>query len=90
MTTIQIRTQDKTKKNAQRILKKLGMDLSTAINLYLVKIIVTESIPFRIVTENGMTPEYEEEILKDIASARRSKKTYASAREAHEAIMRGE
>lgn len=87
MSTIQVRTNDKTKKKAQRVLKNLGMDLSSAINLYLVQIVISESIPFPILTENGMTLAKEKELLRAIASARRSKKTYSSAREAHEAIM---
>ncbi len=90
MSTIQVRTNEKTKKKAQKILKNLGLDLSTAINLYLMKIVVTESIPFRIVTENGMTPEYEQEILKEIAWAKKHGKSYSSAQEMHEDIMREE
>lgn len=46
MTTIQVRTQEKTKKNAQRVLKKLGLDLSTAINMFLEQIIIHGGIPF--------------------------------------------
>lgn len=88
MSTIQVRTNGTTKKKAQKILKTMGMDLSTAINLYLVKIVVTESIPFPIRTENGMTLAKERELVRAISSARKSKKTYASAREAHDAIMR--
>ena len=88
MSTIQVRTNEKTKKKAQKVLKSLGLDLSTAVNLYLVQIIVEEGIPFPIRTENGMTRAKERELLAAISSARRSKRTYASAREAHEAIMR--
>ncbi len=85
--TIQVRTNPVTKKNAQRILGKLGLDLSTAINMYLVQIVVKEGIPFEILTENGLTVAEEDRILQEIASAKRSKKTYSSAREAHRAIL---
>ncbi len=87
MTTIQVRTQDTTKKAAQLILSRLGLDLSTAINMYLVQIIEKKGIPFEILTENGLTTAEEKEILKDIASARKSNKSYASAKEAHRAIL---
>lgn len=87
MTTIQVRTDEKTKKTAQHILKHLGMDLSTAINVYLVQVILKKGIPFEVVTENGLTPAEEKEILRELASAKRSKKSYASAEEAHRAIL---
>ena len=88
MSTIQVRTNDKTKKRAQKILKNLGLDLSTAVNMYLVRIVVEEGIPFPIRTQNGMTPEYERELLKEIAWAKKYGKSYSSAREMHEDIMR--
>ena len=87
MTTIQVRTNERTKRTAQQILEKLGLDLSTAINIYLVQIIEKKGIPFEVLTENGLTPAEEEEILKEIASAKRSRKSYASAIEAHRAIL---
>ncbi|OGJ63895.1 hypothetical protein A3C37_03165 [Candidatus Peribacteria bacterium RIFCSPHIGHO2_02_FULL_53_20] len=87
MTTIQVRTEDKTKKAAQLILRKLGLDLSTAINIYLVQIIEKNGIPFEILTENGLTPAEEEEILKELAWAKKHGKSYASAKKLHEAIL---
>lgn len=87
MTTIQIRTDERTKKIAQQILGKLGMDLSTAINIYLVQIIEKKGIPFEILTENGLTEAEEREILKELAAAKRSKKSYSSAKAAHKAIL---
>ncbi|PIQ76555.1 type II toxin-antitoxin system antitoxin, RelB/DinJ family [Candidatus Peregrinibacteria bacterium CG10_big_fil_rev_8_21_14_0_10_49_24] len=87
MTTIQVRTKEKTKKTAQKILSALGMDMSTAINLYLVQIIEHKGIPFAITTENGMTPEEEAQILNDLMNAKKSKRTYSSAKEAHKAIL---
>ena len=88
MSSIQVRTNGQTKKNAQRILKKLGLDLSTAINMYLVQIVLYEGIPFRILTENGMTPKEEEAILKDIAWAKKHGKRYSSTKEMFEDILK--
>lgn len=87
-TTLQVRTDKKTKQDAQRILSKLGLDLSTAVNLYLVQIVITKSIPFQLLTENGMTPAQERKILKEIEWARKYGKSYASAKELHEDILK--
>ncbi len=87
MTTIQVRTDEKTKKAAQRMLKKLGMDLSTAINMYLVQIILHKGIPFSIVTENGFTPQEEEKILKELAWTKKHGKRYSSTKEMFKDIL---
>lgn len=86
MTTIQVRTPAKTKKAAQKILKELGLDMSTAINVYLVKIIQRKGIPFEFVTENGFTLAEELKILRELEEAKKSK-GYASAKELHDAIL---
>ncbi len=88
MTTIQVRTNERTKKTAQQILEKLGLDLSTAINIYLVQIIEKKGIPFEVVTENGLTPMEEEEILKELAWTKKHGKKYVSAKKLHEAILK--
>ena len=88
MTTIQNRTKEKTKKAAQRILETLGLDLSTAINIYLIQIIEKKGIPFEILTENGMTPTEEREILQEMEWAIKYGKRYASAREMHQDILK--
>jgi DNA-damage-inducible protein J len=49
MTTIQVRADSTLKKGAQKVLARLGLDLSTAINLYLVQIIKERGIPFPVV-----------------------------------------
>ena len=87
MTTIQVRIDKRTKKSAQKILRHLGMDLSTAIQIYLVQIIVQKGIPFQILTENGMTPEAEEELMRAWKDAKKQKKSYPSIRAAHRAIL---
>ncbi len=49
----------------------MGLDMSTAITLYLNQIVITQSIPFRLVTENGLTLEQEREVLKASEEAKR-------------------
>lgn len=86
-TTVQFRTPANLKKDVQAILGELGLDLSTAMNMYLWQIIRKGGIPFPILTENGMTPEAEAEMLRDAEEAMRSGKTYATAEEAHRDIL---
>ncbi len=62
MTTIQVRVNEKTKASATRVLHKLGMDMSGAVNAFLQQIVLRKGIPFRLLTENGFTVEEEEEI----------------------------
>ncbi|MBU1151739.1 type II toxin-antitoxin system RelB/DinJ family antitoxin [Patescibacteria group bacterium] len=64
MSTIQIRIKDSTKKSAKKVLDKIGLDMSSAVKLYIHQIILHQGIPFRLVTENGLTPTEEEEILQ--------------------------
>ena len=45
-TAITFRTNKETKAAAQKIFAELGMDISTALNIYLKKVVRTEAIPF--------------------------------------------
>ena len=71
MTTIQVRIDEKTKKQAQKILNDIGLDMSSAIKMYFKQITIKKGIPFRVVTENGLTPEEEESILRAAEEAKR-------------------
>ena len=86
-TTIQIRADAKVKKDVQLILKKLGLDLSTAINIYLVQIIEKNGIPFEVLTENGFTPSQEKAILKEIEWAKKHGRRFKTAKAMHKAIL---
>ncbi len=71
MTTLQIRIDEEIKSKAKLILDALGLDLSTAIKLFLIKVIHVKGIPFTIITENGMTLKQELSILKASDEAKR-------------------
>lgn len=73
MTTVQARIDAKVKKDTKRILDKLGLDFSSAINLYFRQITQKKGIPFRVLTENGFTEEEEMEILQAAEDARNGK-----------------
>jgi DNA-damage-inducible protein J len=60
---IQVRVTTRMKKDAQKTLKGMGLDVSTAVNMFLNKVITTQSIPFEVRTVNGFTPAQEQEYL---------------------------
>jgi len=73
MTTVQARIDTKVKKDTKRILDRLGLDFSSAINLYFRQITQKKGIPFRVLTQNGFTEEEEREILQAAEDARNGK-----------------
>ena len=75
-TTLQLRIDEKTKRDVQKIIDKLGLDMSTAITMFLRQVIVTKSIPFQARTINGFTPKYEAMILRETADALKNAKRY--------------
>jgi DNA-damage-inducible protein J len=92
-TTINVRTDEKQKKKAAKVLKAMGLDMSSAIKLFLQQVIITESIPFPIRTVNGYTPEQEAAMLKDVAEleadiAAGKAKTYNSAEEMMDDLLK--
>ena len=79
--SLQVRINEKTKREAQKVLSDIGLDISSGVNIFLTQVVRTKSIPFEIRTENGFTPEYEESILSEQKS--RKRKVYDSFSEAH-------
>ena len=63
-TTIHIRVPAKLKKAAQRVAEANGLDLSTAIRVYLTHMEVRGILPLPSLTVNGFTEEEEDEILR--------------------------
>ncbi len=68
MATIQVRFPDKKKKNVEKILESLGLDMTTAVRMFLMRVEMIEGLPFPVskkkLTVNGFTPEFEAEIDK--------------------------
>ena len=64
MTTIQLRIDENTKNLAKATLDELGIDMSTAIKMYLKQIIIRKGIPLELLTANGLTAGQEKTILK--------------------------
>ncbi len=81
MTTINIRTEENVKKDAEMLFEKLGLNMSAAINIFLRKAIMENGIPFdvKVETPNAVTIaaiEEGERLLKD-----KKAKTYKSVDE---------
>ena len=87
MSTIQVRTDGTLKKQAQNVLKKIGLDMSSAINVYLRQIVLTGSIPFPIRTVNGFTPAQERRLLRESREALKYGKRYDSVDEMFRDIL---
>lgn len=86
MATIQVRTDGNLKKRAQETLKEIGLDLSSAINIYLRQVVLTGSIPFSLTLERKLTSKEERELAKDIKDALRGK-GYGSTKEMFDDIL---
>ncbi len=71
--TIQVRIDLKTKRSAQKVLEEVGIDLSSAIKVYLRQIVIQQGIPFKFLTENGLTLEQERAILMASEEAKSDK-----------------
>lgn len=86
MTTINIRTDEKLKKDAKKTLNEMGLDMSGAIKLFLQQVVITKTIPFPIKTINGFTKEELEQLQNEKKQLIKSIKTgkaklYSSAEE---------
>jgi len=80
-TTLQIRIDSKDKIEAQKIFKKMGMDLSSGIKTFVRQVITDRAMPFQARTENGFTPEYEAMLIKESEWAKKHAKRYDSVKE---------
>lgn len=73
MATIQIRIDEKTKRSTKKVFKKLGLDMSSGIKLFLTQVDIRQRVPFELLTENGLTKKQENELLKAIKDAKAGK-----------------
>ena len=93
MPTINIRADEKLKRDATKVLSKMGLDLSGAIKMFLHQVVITESIPFEVKSTNRFRPDEEKALLKEmeetIALVKAGKiKPYSSAEEMTKDILK--
>ena len=86
MSTINIRADKKLKEDASKVLADLGLDMSSAIKVFLKQVVITNSIPFPLKTENGFTVEEEIEMLSE-SKKLKNKKKFNSAEELHAHLL---
>lgn len=85
MTTLQIRIDEKTKKQAKKIFNSLGLDMSTGIKLFLEQVNIRKGLPFLLTTENGLSLAQEQALLQAAQEAEKGINV-TKAMDAEEAI----
>ncbi len=75
-TQLQIRIDSKTKKEAKNIFDNIGIDMSSAIKLFLQQTINAKNIPFEVRDENGMTLKNSQILQAAIIDAENSSKSF--------------
>lgn len=70
MSQVNFRVEDEVKVNAEKALKEMGLSLSAAINLFLVKVAREKRIPFEINADPFYSAENTAELEKRIASVK--------------------
>ena len=85
MTTLSIRIEEKTKRDAVKTLSALGLNLSSAVNMFLNQVVIEQGIPFK----PSRTPkQIREEWDKEVAWALKYGKSYKNAEEMHKDIFK--
>ncbi|MFA5773613.1 MAG: type II toxin-antitoxin system RelB/DinJ family antitoxin [Candidatus Paceibacterota bacterium] len=92
MTTLNIRIDENLKNKANKAFNSMGLDMSSAVKLFLHQTIIEQRMPFEIRTVNGYTRAEEDEMLKernqlmkDIQSGKA--KSYKSIKALHRDIL---
>lgn len=82
--TIQIRIDSKTKEAARKTLDELGIDMSSAVKLFLTNVVNSKGIPLDLRTENGFTLSQEQALVSETEIAKSSARRFATI----EALMK--
>ena len=83
MATVTARVDENVKKEAETLFKKMGLNMSTAMNLFLKKCILEQGIPFELKVPNRETLKAMQE-TDDVLSGKIERKGYNSAEELFE------
>jgi len=76
--TIQIRIDKDVKEKARKTLNNLGLDMSSAVKLFLTNVVNRQGIPLDLRTENGFTLQQEQAFLDEVEEAKQSSRRYAT------------
>ena len=87
--TLNVRINKSTKDQAQKIFEKMCLDLSSAVKLFLKKVVMTKSIPFEVNTKGRMNdPKFIQQLKKDVEWSSKYGKKYSSAKEMFDDILK--
>ena len=75
---INVRINKELKKKAEEVVESLGLTLSSAINMYLMQIVLTKSIPFEISISNEIPNKETVKALKEGEKIIKNPKKYKS------------
>ena len=85
MSTLSIRIEEKTKREASETLEALGLDLSTAVKMFLKQVVIEQGIPFK----PTRTPkQIREEWDKEVVHALKFGKRYSNASDLFQDILK--
>ena len=70
---LQVRVNARVKKYAQKALKGMGLDVSTAVDMLLHQIVIDQKMPFESRTINGFTVAQEREYLEAVRDPKNGK-----------------
>ncbi len=76
--TIQVRIDSKTKEAARKTLDELGLDMSSAVKMFLTNVVHRKGIPFDLMTENGFTLAQERALLQETELTKKTAKRFAT------------
>jgi len=77
-TQLQIRIDKQTKKEANQILDRMGLDTSTAVRMFLRQLVNTGQFPLEIRDINGFRPGKVRELRESIKDVKKNKKNFSS------------
>ena len=92
MATINIRIDENIKNKAIKTFAGMGLDVSSAVKLFLHQVILEQRIPFEIRTINGYTKAEEDEMLREVSQVKEDIRTgkskgYKSVKAMHRDIL---
>lgn len=85
MTTLNVRIDEKLKKQAHKTLEGLGFDMSGAIKVFLTQVVQDQALPFRPMKDpKKIRAQWD----RTVAQAIKSGKSYSSAKDMHDDILK--
>lgn len=84
MTTLNVRIEEKTKAAATKVLAKMGLDMSSAVKLFLHQVVKDDGLPF---TPTNNAKAIRARWDREVADTLKNGKSYSSAEEMHRDIL---